>query len=77
MSVKYEHLVAGLSGGAVSTLILHPFDLLKIRFAGKENFEFLHHICATRLNLMMIALKNVAVVCLYRLYLFFTLAENR
>jgi len=32
-SVKYEHLVAGISGGVVSTLILHPLDLLKIRFA--------------------------------------------
>lgn len=32
-SVKVEHLVAGLSGGVVSTLILHPLDLLKIRFA--------------------------------------------
>jgi len=32
-TVRYEHLIAGLSGGAVSTLILHPLDLLKIRFA--------------------------------------------
>ncbi|XP_023332803.1 mitochondrial folate transporter/carrier [Eurytemora carolleeae] len=32
-TVKYEHLVAGISGGVVSTLILHPLDLLKIRFA--------------------------------------------
>ncbi|KAJ8917934.1 hypothetical protein NQ315_002629 [Exocentrus adspersus] len=30
---KYEHLLAGISGGAISTLILHPLDLLKIRFA--------------------------------------------
>lgn len=33
--VKYEHMVAGVSGGVTSTLILHPLDLLKIRFAGK------------------------------------------
>lgn len=33
--VKYEHLVAGISGGVTSTLILHPLDLIKIRFAGK------------------------------------------
>lgn len=33
--VRYEHLVAGVSGGVASTLILHPLDLLKIRFAGK------------------------------------------
>jgi solute carrier family 25 folate transporter 32 len=28
-----EHLMAGITGGVVSTLILHPLDLLKIRFA--------------------------------------------
>lgn len=32
-SIKYEHLLAGISGGAISTLILHPLDLMKIRFA--------------------------------------------
>lgn len=32
--VKIENLVAGLSGGVVSTLVLHPLDLVKIRFAG-------------------------------------------
>ena len=31
----YEHLVAGISGGVASTLILHPLDLLKVRFAGE------------------------------------------
>ncbi|XP_031332085.1 mitochondrial folate transporter/carrier-like [Photinus pyralis] len=31
--VKYEHLVAGVAGGLASTLILHPLDLIKIRFA--------------------------------------------
>lgn len=31
--VRYEHLVAGVSGGVASTLILHPLDLLKVRFA--------------------------------------------
>ena len=33
-SMRYEHLVAGISGGIASTLILHPLDLIKIRFAG-------------------------------------------
>lgn len=28
-----EHLVGGVSGGVISTLVLHPLDLLKIRFA--------------------------------------------
>lgn len=32
---QYEHLVAGVSGGVVSTLLLHPLDLIKIRFAGE------------------------------------------
>lgn len=34
--VKIENLVAGLSGGVVSTLVLHPLDLVKIRFAGND-----------------------------------------
>ena len=29
--IRYEHLVAGVSGGVISTCILHPLDLLKIR----------------------------------------------
>ena len=32
-TVQLRHMVAGMSGGVVSTLILHPLDLLKIRFA--------------------------------------------
>ena len=34
--VRLENLVAGLSGGVVSTLVLHPLDLVKIRFAGMK-----------------------------------------
>ncbi|XP_076763486.1 solute carrier family 25 member 32 [Xylocopa sonorina] len=30
---RYEHFVAGISGGVVSTLMLHPLDLIKTRFA--------------------------------------------
>lgn len=33
--LKYEHLIAGITGGVASTLLLHPLDLIKIRFAGK------------------------------------------
>lgn len=33
--VRYEHLIAGISGGLASTLVLHPLDLLKVRFAGE------------------------------------------
>lgn len=31
--MSYEHLVAGVFGGLTSTLVLHPLDLLKVRFA--------------------------------------------
>lgn len=34
--VKYEHMIAGVSGGVTSTLILHPLDLIKIRFAAND-----------------------------------------
>ena len=30
-TVQLRHMVAGISGGVVSTLLLHPLDLLKIR----------------------------------------------
>ena len=35
--VRYEHLLAGIGGGVVSTTILHPLDLLKIRFAVNDS----------------------------------------
>lgn len=31
--MSYEHLIAGIVGGLTSTLVLHPLDLLKVRFA--------------------------------------------
>ena len=34
--LKYQHLVAGLLGGVASTLATHPFDLIKLRFAGSS-----------------------------------------
>ena len=40
-AVRLEHLFAGITGGVVSTLVLHPLDLLKIRFAG--NYTLLKH----------------------------------
>ena len=33
---RYEHLAAGMSGGVISTLVLHPLDLLKIRYKRTE-----------------------------------------
>ncbi|KAL3276650.1 hypothetical protein HHI36_012022 [Cryptolaemus montrouzieri] len=38
--VKYEHLVAGVSGGVISSLILHPLDLLKIRFEVNNGLDY-------------------------------------
>ncbi|KAG7475933.1 mitochondrial folate transporter/carrier [Solea senegalensis] len=37
--VKIENLFAGLSGGVVSTLVLHPLDLVKIRFAVSDGLD--------------------------------------
>ncbi|XP_008202006.1 mitochondrial folate transporter/carrier [Nasonia vitripennis] len=31
--LKYEYLAAGVAGGTISTLVLHPLDLIKVRFA--------------------------------------------
>lgn len=33
--IHFRHLVAGISGGVTSALVLHPLDLIKIRFQGK------------------------------------------
>uniref|UniRef100_G3NMC5 Solute carrier family 25 member 32 n=1 Tax=Gasterosteus aculeatus aculeatus TaxID=481459 RepID=G3NMC5_GASAC len=37
--VKVENLLAGLSGGVVSTMMLHPLDLVKIRFAVSDGLH--------------------------------------
>ncbi|XP_068180350.1 solute carrier family 25 member 32b [Antennarius striatus] len=37
--VRIENMVAGLSGGVVSTLVLHPLDLVKIRFAVSDGLD--------------------------------------
>lgn len=53
--VKYEHMVAGVSGGVTSTLILHPLDLIKIRFAGTYKYIYLFFFCLafrTRVSLI-------------------------
>lgn len=35
-TIQYDQFLAGLSGGIVSSTILHPFDLIKIRFQVTE-----------------------------------------
>jgi len=37
--VRMEHLLAGVTGGVASTLILHPLDLVKIRFAVNDGLS--------------------------------------
>ena len=37
--IRYEHLLAGVSGGVTSTLVLHPLDLIKIRLQGKKQWK--------------------------------------
>ena len=45
--IQLRHTIAGMSGGVVSTILLHPLDLLKIRFAvddgtaGKQQYSSL------------------------------------
>ncbi|KAK2166276.1 hypothetical protein LSH36_40g10033 [Paralvinella palmiformis] len=34
--VRWEHCAAGVSGGVISTLVLHPLDLIKVRFQVHE-----------------------------------------
>ncbi|EFO86058.1 hypothetical protein GCK72_005036 [Caenorhabditis remanei] len=33
---NYDHLIGGFCGGVTSTVVCHPFDLLKIRFSANE-----------------------------------------
>ncbi|KAH0951651.1 hypothetical protein HN011_011232 [Eciton burchellii] len=53
---KYEYFVAGISGGVVSTLMLHPLDLIKIRFAVNDG----HTNAAPRYNGLRSALVEIA-----------------
>ncbi|GAB1859651.1 Mitochondrial folate transporter/carrier [Camponotus japonicus] len=63
---KYEYFVAGISGGVVSTLMLHPLDLIKIRFAVNDG----HTNAAPRYNgltnAMVQIVKTEGVRGLYR-----------
>jgi len=34
--IQYEHLLAGVTGGITSSLLLHPLDLIKVRFQVDE-----------------------------------------
>ena len=43
--LRYQHLAAGLAGGVASTLVTHPFDLIKLRFAGMNNNRVFYCSC--------------------------------
>ncbi|XP_022103614.1 mitochondrial folate transporter/carrier-like [Acanthaster planci] len=49
--LRYEHLVAGVTGGITSTLILHPLDLIKVRLqvndghTTRPTYQGLVHTC--------------------------------
>uniref|UniRef100_A0A6G1S7M1 Solute carrier family 25 member 32 n=1 Tax=Aceria tosichella TaxID=561515 RepID=A0A6G1S7M1_9ACAR len=52
--MSYEHLVAGIVGGLTSTVVLHPLDLLKVRFAvsdgqseSKKNYKNIRNAFST------------------------------
>ena len=33
-TIVFDHALAGIGAGAIATLILHPLDLIKVRFQG-------------------------------------------
>lgn len=39
--LEFHHLLAGISGGIISTVAVHPLDLLKIRYQGDKEFNSL------------------------------------
>ncbi|KAL3890926.1 hypothetical protein ACJMK2_003197 [Sinanodonta woodiana] len=54
--VKWEHLAAGISGGVVATLVLHPLDLVKIRFQVNEGIGITNR---PQYNGMLDALRSI------------------
>ena len=39
-SAQFDRLLAGITGGVASTVILHPLDVVKTRFAGELSKNF-------------------------------------
>lgn len=63
---KYEHFVAGISGGVVSTLMLHPLDLIKIRFAVNDGHSNVGPRYSGLRNAVLQIFKTEGVKGLYR-----------
>ncbi|CAG0888656.1 unnamed protein product [Darwinula stevensoni] len=57
--VRIEHLIAGMSGGAISTIILHPLDLIKIRFAVDEGKSSLASVLRPKYNGFLHAISSI------------------
>ncbi|XP_055995812.1 mitochondrial folate transporter/carrier-like isoform X2 [Ostrea edulis] len=58
--VKWEHLLAGVSGGAASTLLLHPLDLVKIRFQVNEGTHAVgHHVARPEYRGIVHAIRTI------------------
>lgn len=63
--VRVEHLVAGVSGGVASTVLLHPLDLLKIRFAVNDGHSTVRPTYAGIKNAVVSIVKTDGVRGLY------------
>ena len=81
--VRYEHLLAGISGGVISTCILHPLDLLKIRcitFCLWDNANYRIVIEKIPANIEEIQMTNVAkmlrTITLDRSFISFSVAAR-
>jgi len=62
--IRWQHLVAGVTGGVLSTLIVHPLDLIKIRFQGLScQFISYIHICVKMLLTIMYVIRGT--LCFY------------
>lgn len=64
--VKYEHLVAGISGGVISTSILHPLDVIKIRFAVNDGRHLITPRYSGIANAFMTIARQEGITGLYR-----------
>lgn len=64
--IKYEHLIAGISGGVISTVILHPLDVIKIRFAVNDGRHLITPRYSGITNAFVTILKQEGITGLYR-----------
>ncbi|XP_026275625.1 mitochondrial folate transporter/carrier [Frankliniella occidentalis] len=63
--MKYEHLIAGVSGGVTSSVVLHPLDLIKVRFAVNDGRTSMPQYNSIR-NALVTIYKQEGIRGLYR-----------